>query len=110
MQPVILNTVSDAIIRQMQAAGIYDIFREQIARVPAGPRQIFVFKDSTPGRLTYYIYHQGFLLEADNGFSAITVLNPAASPQIARVVEQSVMELFDADASILWLEDPLRKN
>ncbi|MCL4296406.1 MAG: hypothetical protein KJ077_11790 [Anaerolineae bacterium] len=110
MQPVIYNTADDAIVREMQNAGLYDTFREQIARVPPAPRQIFVFKDSTPARLTYYIYHRGFLLESDNGFSAITLLNPSSTPQIARVIEQSVMELFDSEAKILWLEDPQRRN
>lgn len=110
MHPVIYNTANDNVIKEMQAAGIYDTLVEQVARVQPGPRQIFVFIDSTPARLTYYLYHRGFYLEADNGFSAISIQNPAACPQVAEAVRAAVMEMFDSAIRTLWVEDPQRRN
>jgi hypothetical protein len=110
MLPVIYNTANDTIIQEMQSAGLYDTFQEQMARVPAGPKQIFVFIDATPTRLTYYLYHRGFLLEADNGFSAITILNPAGCPQVVEGIKAMLAEMFDSAIKTLWVEDPQRKN
>jgi hypothetical protein len=110
MPPVIYNTADDIIIDEMQSAGLYDTFQEQMARVPAGPKQIFVFVDSTPARLTYYLYHRGFLLETDNGFSAITILNPAGCPQVVEAIKRMIAEMFDSAVKTLWVEDPQRKN
>lgn len=106
MLPLIYNTVNKAIVQEMQAAGLYDILMQQIARVPAGPKQIFVFLDSRPGRLTYYLYHRGFHHDADNGFSAITIQDPDRCPQLAEVVAREVEAIFDSPAKVLWVENP----
>jgi hypothetical protein len=110
MQPVLFQTKNEQIVREMQAAGIYDTFQEQMDRVQPGPKQIFVFIDALPQRLTYYIYHRGFILESDNGFTAITILNPAGCPQVVQAIEADVRGLFDSAITTLWVDNPQRRN
>lgn len=110
MRYVVYNSINDRVINEMQAAGIYATFIQQINRVALGPRQIFVFIDSAPNRLTYFIYHRGFALESDNGFSAIGIENPAAYPEVVSVVDQAVRETFDSEIGMLWVDNPLCRN
>ncbi|MCL4300737.1 MAG: hypothetical protein KJ077_33680 [Anaerolineae bacterium] len=110
MQPVIYNTANNAIIQEMQKGGIYDTFMQQIARVPTGPQQIFIFIDAAPDRLIFYLYHRGFLLETDNGFSAITIQDPAGCPELVKVVEAELKETLTSAITTLWVDNPQRRN
>lgn len=108
IHPIIYNAVNSAIIEEMKKADLYDIFIAQIGRVQPGPCQIFVFVDSTSARLIYYMLHRGFMLESDNGFSSITIQNPAACPDLCASIDTFVRECFDSAITALWVDNPSR--
>jgi len=110
MRYVVYNSINDRVISEMQAAGIYDTFIQQISRVALGPRQIFVFIDSAQNRLTYFLYHRGFVLESDNGFSAFSIENPDTCPEVVNTVDRAIRETFDSEIGVLWVDNPLCRN
>lgn len=104
------NLVDAAIVQELQQLGLYDTFIQQIQRIAPTSRQVFVFQHTQPGRLCYYIYHQGFLLESDNGFSAIVITHPENCPELVKAVKAYLAAKFDSPIRVLWTDHPQQRN
>ena len=110
MRPVIYNEASEQIIQQLQGAGLYETFMAQVSRTEPGPSQIFILIDKTPQICRYYLYHRGFFLEHDNGFSSLTIFEPESCPEVVEEIETALKESFTSDIQTLWVDDPERRN